>query len=74
MRLSKYLIPALGDIPSAMQSISPSNIYDDNDAFLQSALYNEDLLPFTMNEDDIISIEGKINSWNRETHNFLQIS
>ena len=27
-----------------------------------------------MTEDDIISIESKINSWDREPHNSLQIS
>jgi hypothetical protein len=72
MDLSKYLIPAPGDIPSAMLSILPSNIYDDDDAaILQSNLHEEDLLPFNMTEDDIISIESKINSWGREPHNSL---
>ncbi|CAO3663547.1 unnamed protein product [Umbelopsis ramanniana] len=52
---------APGDIPSAMLSILPSIIYDDNDnAILQSNLYDDDLLPFNMTEDDIISIENEV--------------
>jgi hypothetical protein len=68
------VIPAPGDIPSAMLSNLPSNIYDNDDVILQSTLYDEDLLPFNMTEDDIISIETKINSWGRKPHNSLQIS
>jgi len=74
LTLSKYLIPVPGDIPSAMLSILPSNIYDDDDTILQYTLYDEDLLPFNMTEDDIISIESKINSWGSKPHNSLQIS
>jgi hypothetical protein len=84
MDLSKYLKPAPGDIPSAMLSILPFTIYDDDailpfaiyddDAILQYTLYDEDLLPFNMTEDNIISIESKINSWGREPNNSLQIS